>query len=95
MMQVASGLAFIIAKGGSIYELPEQFTWLGRSVGAFNIPTAVWLMLALYAVAHLMMSRTVLGRRIYAAGGNPEAARLSGVNVRAVLLFSSGVSVLR
>jgi ribose transport system permease protein len=88
VMQVASGLAFIVAKGGSIYEVPDGFTWLGRSAGPFGIPNAVLLMLGLYFAAHVLMSRTVLGRRIYAVGGNAEAARLSGVNVAAVLLFA-------
>jgi ribose transport system permease protein len=41
----------------------------------------------LYTGAHLLMTRTVLGRRIYAVGGNPEAARLSGVPVAKVILF--------
>lgn len=88
IMQVASGLAFIVARGGSIYEVPDQFTWLGRGTGPLGIPIAVLLMLALYALAHALMAHTVLGRRIYAVGGNPEAARLSGVNVGAVLLFA-------
>ncbi|MHC4202615.1 MAG: ABC transporter permease, partial [Planctomycetota bacterium] len=44
-------------------------------------------MVILYAGAHVLMTRTVLGRYIYAAGGNAEAARLSGVPVRRVVLF--------
>jgi ribose transport system permease protein len=88
MMQVASGLAFIIAKGGSVYEVPDGFTWLGRAGGLFGVPNAVWLMIGLYLAAHVLMTRMALGRRIYAVGGNPEAARLSGVNVAAVLLFA-------
>lgn len=88
VMQVGSGLAFIIAKGGSIYEVPDRFTWLGRSVGPLGIPNAVVLMLALYAATHVLMTRTVLGRHIYAVGGNPQAARFSGVNLALVLLFA-------
>lgn len=88
MMQVASGLAFIVAKGASIYEVPERLTWLGRSVGLLGIPNAVWLMLLLYLATHVLLTRTVLGRRIYAVGGNTLAARLSGVNVPAVLAFA-------
>ena len=49
------------------------------------------LMAVLYAVAHVIMTRTTLGRYIYAVGGNPEVARLSGVRVRAVLIFVYGV----
>jgi ribose transport system permease protein len=44
-------------------------------------------MLVLYVLAHVMMTRMVIGRYIYAVGGNAEAARLSGVPVRRVLLF--------
>lgn len=42
-------------------------------------------MVALYAVAHLVMSRTVYGRYIYAVGGNAEAARLAGIRVKSVI----------
>jgi ribose transport system permease protein len=43
-------------------------------------------MFALYAAAHVVMSRTIVGRYLYAVGGNREAARLSGVPVQQVLL---------
>jgi ribose transport system permease protein len=88
VMQVASGLAFILAKGQSIYEVPESFTLLGRGTGLFSIPHAVLLMAVIYVATHLLMSRTALGRQIYAVGGNAEAARLSGVRVGRVLLFA-------
>jgi len=52
------------------------------------LPNAVLLMALLYAAAHFMMARTVLGRYVYAVGGNAEAARLSGVPVKKVLLFA-------
>jgi ribose transport system permease protein len=88
MMLVTSGLAYIASAGQSIYQIPESFVWLGRGTGLFGLPYAVVLMLALYAAAHVLMSRTTLGRYLYAVGGNPEAARLSGVPVRRVLLFA-------
>jgi ribose transport system permease protein len=87
VMQVASGLAFIVAKGNSIYQVPDSMTWLGRGVGWLGMPYAVLLMIVLYIIAHIVMSRTVLGRYIYAVGGNIEAARLSGVRVGAVLVL--------
>ncbi|MEO6786747.1 MAG: ABC transporter permease [Chthoniobacteraceae bacterium] len=88
MMLVGSGLAYILAKGQSVYQIPDSFTWLGRGADLFSIPNAVLLMLALYAAAHVLMSRMKLGRYIYAVGGNREAARLSGVPVRSVLMFA-------
>ena len=39
-------------------------------------------MLLFYVVAHWLMTRTVFGRRLYAIGGNPEAARLCGIRVQ-------------
>lgn len=86
MMLVASGLAFIAAKGQSIYQVPDSFIWLGRGAD-LGLPNAVVLMLGLYAAAHVVMAHTPLGRHIYAVGGNAEAARLSGVPVRRVLLL--------
>jgi len=90
MMLVASGLAYILAQGQSVYEVPDSFVWLGRGAD-LGVPNAVLLMAALYAVAHVIMTRTTLGRYIYAVGGGPEVARLSGVRVRAVLIFVYGL----
>jgi len=89
VMQVASGLAYIISEGRPVYRLPQSFVLLGRGADpVLGIPWAVLLMGVLYAAAHVLMSRTTLGRYIYAVGGNAEAARLAGVRVAAVLLFA-------
>jgi ribose transport system permease protein len=87
VMLVASGFAYIISRGESIYEIPDSFVWLGRGADLFSIPNAVVLMVIIYILAHILMTRTTLGRYIYAVGGNPEAARLSGIRVNLVLLF--------
>jgi ribose transport system permease protein len=88
MMLVASGLAYLLAEGQSIYQIPDSFVWLGRGSDLFNLPNAVALMLILYALAQVLMSRMRLGRHLYAVGGNGEAARLSGVPVKRVLMFA-------
>ena len=61
--------------------------WLGRGDSFLGIPNAVVLMILLYLAAHFLMSRTTAGRYVYAVGGNAEAARLSGVPVKKVLLW--------
>jgi ribose transport system permease protein len=94
MMLVGSGLAYILAKGQSIYQIPDSFIWLGRGADLFRLPNAVVLMLVLYALAHVLMSRMKLGRHLYAVGGNGEAARLSGVPVKRVLMFAYIASAL-
>jgi ribose transport system permease protein len=85
VMLFASGLAYDLSDGQSINQVPEAYVWLGRGADLFGIPNAVVLMLLLYVVAHVVMTRTVLGRYTYAVGGNVEAARLSGVPVRRVI----------
>jgi ribose transport system permease protein len=92
MMQVASGAAYILADGRSIYEVPDTFIWLGRETTAFGLPNAVVLMVILYAVAYMIMSRTTFGRHVYAVGGNEEASRLSGVRVKAIKLSVYAIS---
>jgi ribose transport system permease protein len=87
MMLVARGLASDVSQGASIFQVPAGFVWLGGGADLLGIPNGVLLMLALYLAAHVVMTRTTLGRYIYAVGGNAEAARLSGVPVRRVLLL--------
>lgn len=100
MMMVARGLALITAvryqqvlSGGQTEGTPEAvriyfpgFDWLGNGSLA-GVPNPIWLMAVLYVVAHFVMTRTALGRYIYAVGGNAEAARLSGVPVKTVLIL--------
>ena len=87
MMMVGSGLAYMLSGGLSIYQIPQSFDWLGRGDDFGGLPNAVVLMIVLYLLAHITMSRTTIGRYIYAVGGNPEAARLSGVPVKKILLW--------
>jgi ribose transport system permease protein len=93
-MLVASGVAFILADGQSIHQIPERFVALGRGSGLFGIPHAVLLVAMLYSVGHILMTRRRIGRHLYAVGGNPEAARLAGVPVQRVTLFAYVVSGL-
>ena len=94
MMLVASGAAYLLTHGQSVYQVPNSFVWLGRGADAFGLPNAVLLMGLLYGAAHLCMSHTVVGRWLYAVGGNRQAARYSGVPVRRVLFFSYVISGL-
>ena len=86
VMLIGSGCAYIWSDGNSIFELPKSFDRLGVGT-TFGLPNTVILMVVLYVAAHVLMSRTSLGRYIYSVGGNEEAARLSGVPVKRVILF--------
>ncbi len=86
VMMIASGVAYVEADSQSIYQVPQSIDWLGRG-SDLGVPNVAILMLLLYLAAYLLMTRTILGRYIYAVGGNREAARLSGVPVPRVLWF--------
>ncbi len=88
MMLVCRGAARIVAKGESIHEIPASVRRLALGADVLRIPNPVLVMIVLYAAAHILMSRMRLGRYLYAVGGNREAARLSGVPVRRVLMFA-------
>jgi ribose transport system permease protein len=92
VMLVARGLAGKLTAGQSVFELPDSFTWLGRDSALGLIPNAVVLMVLLYLAAHVVMTRTVLGRYIYAVGSNRLAARFSGLPVERVLITVYAVS---
>lgn len=91
MMSIASGLAFEIAKGQTINEVPPKIERLMTGTLG-GVPNPVLLMLLLYAAADIVMKRTTFGRYLYAVGGNRKAAWLCGVPVRRVALLSYVVS---
>jgi ribose transport system permease protein len=93
IMLMGRGLAFLITGGFSIYQVPSALPWLGQGT-TLGIPNTVILLIVLYVVAHIFMSHTKLGRYIYAVGGNEEAARLSGVPVKYVIVFVYVISAL-
>lgn len=97
MMNVARGLALVVSGGFPISDLPAGFRWLGAGRVAF-IPAPVLVVLVVCAVLHLFLTRTTVGRDIYAIGGNKQAAVLCGipVNSRLTLVYalSGGLSGL-
>lgn len=86
MMMIARGLAYKFSNVTTIPVNNEAFAILGKGRFA-GVPVSVIIMSALYAGAWFLMHWTTFGRRIYAIGGNLEAARLSGVPVNKVLLW--------
>lgn len=85
MLNVARGLALVISELRPIYfpdqpEFNEAFMGsLTESAGLPDVPNLVWVFLAVAVVNGFILSRTVLGRYIFAIGSNEEATRLSGV----------------
>lgn len=81
MLSVARGLTLVISDGRPIQTSPEV-SFLGGDLGPVPMPIIVLLGTAL--IASFILNRTVIGRSMYAVGGNAEAARLSGLPVRRI-----------
>jgi ribose transport system permease protein len=90
-MSVASGLASMITRSETINEIPASILVLTRGT-LVGVPNPVILMLALYGIGHVILSRTTFGRYLYAVGGNRKAAWLCGVPVRRVELAAYIIS---
>jgi ribose transport system permease protein len=90
------GLAQIFIVGSTyLVYVPDDakaFLALGGRVGGVPIPVLIFLVLAL--LVHLFLSRTRLGRFIYAHGDNPEAARLSGIPLRPLIILEYSLSAV-
>jgi ribose transport system permease protein len=83
MLSVARGLTLVVSNGIPI-PTPSVVTWLGGSVGPIPMPVVVLLVMG--AIGWFILNRLSIGRAMYAVGGNLEAARLSGIPVKRVLV---------
>ena len=81
-MSVFRGAALLFAAGGPISGFEPAFVWWGQGDVFGQVPVPVIIFLAFAVLAHIVLRYTRYGRQVYAVGGNPEAARLSGLNVR-------------
>ena len=82
MLTIGRGLTLVYTDGRPITGLPDAFVWLGAGE-VFRIPVPVLIMMLVFLASYVILTQTVVGRYVYAIGGNEEAARLSGVNVAA------------
>lgn len=93
LLSILQGVIFLYTDR-SVGQAPPQFAWLanGRLGG---MPVAALLLALLTATAHLVLTRTAVGRHVYAVGGNEENARRAGIDTHGIKLFAfviSGVS---
>ncbi|MGB9840927.1 ABC transporter permease [Thermovenabulum sp.] len=86
MMNIARGLALIITKATPISGFPKSIQYFGAAFIGM-IPVSFILVIVVYIIYHIFLTKTPTGRYIYAVGGNPEAARLSGINVEKILII--------
>jgi len=86
MLSAARGLALIYADGQPVPALTDGYRYIGRA-DVFGIPMPIIIFAIVFLVAHWVLTSTRFGRQVYAVGGNPHAARVSGINVDRVKLM--------
>lgn len=85
-MSIFEGLTLYVTQGFPVVSLPGSLTWLGGNT-LLGIPVPFWVLAIVFVLLWLVLYRLPLGRYVFAVGGNPVAARLSGVKVDRVLTF--------
>lgn len=86
MWQITWGVAFQIIGGQTIVNLPESLTWFGIGKIA-GVPVPVIIFIGVAVVAYFVLHYTTFGRSVYAVGGSPVSAWLSGIKVRNIQLI--------
>jgi ribose transport system permease protein len=98
-LTIYSGAAFVVSGGRTISGrvIPEAFGNFasdGVALGALTIPNLTIVAIVVVALVWVLLEQTTFGRRLYAIGGNIEAAHLSGVPVRRLKLIAFGLTGL-
>jgi len=79
MLYIAKGITFLISKGYTIYPLPEIVKTFGTAE-PFGTSWSFVIFVILAIIAHIILSMTTYGRKLYVVGGNPEVSRLAGIS---------------
>ena len=94
-----SGVAFVVSGGKTISgrAIPEEFGNFARdgiALGAVTVPNLTIVAVLVVGLVWVLLEQTTFGRRLYAIGGNIEAAHLSGVPVRRLKLIAFALTGL-
>ena len=85
------GASLLVVSSQMVSGFPDGVMALGSvTIGGF--PVSFIIVVVIYVIMHILLTRTSLGRSIYCAGGNMEATRLSGINAPNVLTFCYALS---
>lgn len=95
-LNIAFALTHIYSHEQTVSNLPDIMTFFGNTfrLGETNVTYGSVLTVVLFVIAWYVLAHTATGRHVYALGNNPEAARLSGINTRRLLLGVYTVAAL-
>lgn len=86
MSEIARGVAYVISDGKPISGIPKGFRAIGRSSIA-GVPVPIVIMVIILIVTYILTKKLIVGKHIFAVGGNQNAARVSGINVDRILIL--------
>ncbi|RIV18725.1 ABC transporter permease [Fibrisoma montanum] len=92
-MTIGRGLALILSKGRPISNLSDSFNFIGGGQ-VLGVPMPIIILISMFAVCSVILKKTVLGRYMYAVGGNEQATRASGIqisNIKMAVYTMSGL----
>lgn len=81
MMTLVRGVGFLLTGGLPISDLGDDFQKIGKGL-FLGLPVPFWIIVVVYVILFIVLNYTKFGRYVYAIGGNTEAVRLSGINVK-------------
>ncbi|MQY40337.1 Ribose import permease protein RbsC [Streptomyces sp. RB17] len=84
MLIVLRGILTGISGGQTFFQLPQSMLYIGTAEW-FGMPASIWICLALFAIAIVVLGWTSFGRSLYAIGGNVDAAKAAGIRTDRVL----------
>ena len=91
MLTALRGAANLVTGGFPLATFPDWFSFFGAGA-LFGIPFPVYVFAGVFAIMQFLMNFTGFGRAVYAVGGNPEAARLSGIDIYGVKTMTLAIT---
>ncbi|MDD6160405.1 MAG: ABC transporter permease [Oscillospiraceae bacterium] len=87
-MAIFQGISYLISGSKSLSKAPKSFMYIGQGRLFGWLPLNVVIMAVILIVVGFIMGKTTIGRKVYAVGDNPEAARLAGLNVAKIKVLA-------
>ncbi len=86
-MAIFQGISYLISGSKTYHNLPRSFMYLGQGKLFGKIPLNAVIALVIIEIVGVILNRTHIGRKVYAVGDNPEAAKLAGLNVARIKIL--------
>jgi ribose transport system permease protein len=86
MQTVIKGVTYLLTNAYSVKGITSDFKYFGQGYIGDVLPVPVFFLIVIFVFGWLLLNKTYIGRRIYAVGGNKEAARLSGINTNRIII---------